>query len=640
MGGLDKNRFNYDGNLDYLSRKKLKSQIDDYFDPDHAMHLSTVLGSSSRSNYNSDDDDDDDSHSSDGGDSSSDDGGDSSASVSSDDGDGDGDDTSGGEGDEEGEEEDEGQEDTHLKMFLENLEADGTSFVLKRNGKPDLKFEGLDEDGDGSCGLDDNVVEEEVSGDFESERRRREGCDLDARSGGGKGKGILREDGIGCSRDVEENGNVDRRVKGVGNGGKKKSFVDKGKGVLGEGVDVVSGKRGGKTVKNVESGKDCLVRNGDCRPVKRREGGVKNVEKKQSIVENKKYRAVEQVDLTKVKRRGKNVDKKSVVENESDSSVQEVNIRLDGKRFSRNVKENGKLERKAKNVQNVRKPNMDYERNNSVEDVDLRPDGRHFPWNVKENGELERRAKDIKNVKREKSYKENARDGSTGELGLRSEKVVEVSYTKKGFLSEKIRAPGPDTDPDYMAFFDNIKEMNGGKLVLDLNGKIIIYGEEDDKSLSDSEVCVLDHAPDCIELNYAPNLNYNAHMEEDDLQCLGSCSAAENPEFRKAVMDILRKPFKLSEYNRLQDDVKRRKLTVRHVDMRSGNTSFQQPTMGKSYLDHYADLKKQFDAFNGDKPKRLNILRGFFFYLKRMADDGKFKPWLDDSCLAIIPRTG
>lgn len=76
-------------------------------------------------------------------------------------------------------------------------------------------------------------------------------------------------------------------------------------------------------------------------------------------------------------------------------------------------------------------------------------------------------------------------------------------------------------------------------------------------------------------------------MEEDDLQCLGSCSAAENPEFRKAVMDVLQKPFNYKEYKRLWDDVKRRKFTERHVDIRSVNKSFQQTTMGKSYLDHY-----------------------------------------------------
>ncbi|KAL8134274.1 uncharacterized protein LOC141712863 [Apium graveolens] len=610
MGCLD------DDDLDDLSRKKLISKIDANFDNDHAMYLTTVLGRSTRTSTTS---------------SSRDDGGDSSYSI--DDGDDDSvSDTSGTSIDDgDGDEEDEGQEDTHLKLFLESIKADGNSYVLKRNGKPDLKFEGLDEDADGSCGFDNieaNVVDRgEVSSDCESERRKGGGNDLDKRRGGTKGKGVLREDGMGNSSVVKQNGNVDRRAKGVGNEEKKNNFVDKGKGILVEEGHAMVGKRGGKTVKNVESGKDRLVGNMEFRLFKRRERDDKNLEKKQSYVDNKNYRSVEQLDLMKVKRRGKNVEKKSVVENESDISVEEAEIRLDGTRFLRNAKENGKLERKVKNVQNVKKRKMEYERNNSVEDAGLRPDDRRSPWPVKENKELKRRAKDV-NVKKVESCKENERDGSIGELGLKLEKLGKVSCKRKRC----------HIDPDYKMFFTHSK-IEEGKLVLDFNGVRVEYGEDDNNSLTDSEVDVLEHAPDCIVSNYAPTLNYSMHMEEDDLQCLGSYSAAENPEFRKAVIDVLRKPYNKKEYERLRDDVKLRKPTERHVDMRSGNTSFQQTTMGKSYLDHYADLKKQFDAFKYDKPRRLNILRGFFFYLKRMADDGKFKPWLDDSCLAIIPRS-
>lgn len=91
-------------------------------------------------------------------------------------------------------------------------------------------------------------------------------------------------------------------------------------------------------------------------------------------------------------------------------------------------------------------------------------------------------------------------------------------------------------------------------------------------------------SPDLIPLLFLIHLK----MEDGDLQCLGSCNPAENPLFRKAVIDILRKPFNNKELERLQYDVKQRKRITRHVDMRSGNTSFQQPKKGKSYLDHYA----------------------------------------------------
>ncbi|WOG97227.1 hypothetical protein DCAR_0416567 [Daucus carota subsp. sativus] len=377
----------------------------------------------------------------------------------------------GGDG-ENGEEDEEGQMDIHLKMFLESIEADGVSYVLKRDGRPDLRFEGMDEDGD--------LVE--LSSNCGSEERGR-GEGLDVRGGGGRGKGVLKGDDVGNS----------------GNG---------------------KTERGGK---------------------------------------EKKYRPVEKVDLTQVKRRGKKVDKQPIFdENESDTSAEEVDVRLEGTRASRKVEEIGKLKRKAKNVE---------EQKSFVEN-------KRYRQNVNGNGKSKRRAENVEDVEREMDFMENERDSSA--LG-----------NVKRCLSEKFK--GKYVEPDYRRFFELCELEGADRLVLvAANGKRVVYGKDDSTSLSDSEVYVLDHAPDCIESTYAPTLNFNAHMEDGDLQCLGSCNPAENPLFRKAVIDILRKPFNNKELERLQYDVKQRKRITRHVDMRSGNTSFQQPKKGKSYLDHYA----------------------------------------------------
>lgn len=112
----------------------------------------------------------------------------------------------------------------------------------------------------------------------------------------------------------------------------------------------------------------------------------------------------------------------------------------------------------------------------------------------------------------------------------------------------------------------------------------------------------------------------------------------ENPKFRKEVMDILRRPYNKEEYKKLRQDVQSRKPIEGHLELRGRTKRFPKDTMGKSYLDHYFDLQRQLDTFKGDQPKKLNILRGFFYYLENMSDDGKFKPWLDESCLAIEPR--
>lgn len=76
-------------------------------------------------------------------------------------------------------------------------------------------------------------------------------------------------------------------------------------------------------------------------------------------------------------------------------------------------------------------------------------------------------------------------------------------------------------------------------------------------------------------------------MEEDDLQCLGGRSKMENPNFRKEVMDILRRPYNKEEYKKLRQDVKSRKPMEGHLELRGRTKRFHKDTMGKSYLDHY-----------------------------------------------------
>lgn len=233
MGSLNKDIFCYsDDDLD-LYRNLMKSgTVVNSFDSCFAMFLKKQLGCSSSSSSSSSSDNSDD-----------DDGGGSSGSDDSSSSDGeDGDDSCGnGENEGEDEDEDEGQADTHMKMFLEKLAVDGTSYVLKRDGKPDIKFEGMDEDEDEDddefCDFNENVVDqEELSGDSESEPRRR-GKDLDVGSGATRDKGILRADGMGNLRNANKNGQIERRDKGVKNVGKKQIFEANEKDSLVEQVD-------------------------------------------------------------------------------------------------------------------------------------------------------------------------------------------------------------------------------------------------------------------------------------------------------------------------------------------------------------------------------------------------------------------
>ncbi|KAL3845487.1 hypothetical protein ACJIZ3_002890 [Penstemon smallii] len=107
-------------------------------------------------------------------------------------------------------------------------------------------------------------------------------------------------------------------------------------------------------------------------------------------------------------------------------------------------------------------------------------------------------------------------------------------------------------------------------------------------------------------------------------------------EFRQRLINILRKPYGREEYKRLLEDFETRKPELRHKDLRGGR-EISCPTgqEGKSYHDRYPDLKEHLLEFKNDKPRCLNLLRGFFFWLQNVFHDGAFIPWQDPECLSI-----
>ncbi|KAK1380567.1 hypothetical protein POM88_027311 [Heracleum sosnowskyi] len=166
---------------------------------------------------------------------------------------------------------------------------------------------------------------------------------------------------------------------------------------------------------------------------------------------------------------------------------------------------------------------------------------------------------------------------------------------------------------------------------------------------SDPELEVLDEDPQCIEWKYTGLADSNVLdasvqiylnlVVDDDLQYIGERSRPENPQFRKDVEGILGRPYDEREYETLWLQVNIRKPMQGYRELRGHLKAYSKDAMGKSYLDEYLDLRGKLDTFETDLPRKLNVLRGFFYYLKNIASDGIFKPWLDESCLAIIPGT-
>ncbi|XP_057773311.1 uncharacterized protein LOC130992618 isoform X2 [Salvia miltiorrhiza] len=185
-------------------------------------------------------------------------------------------------------------------------------------------------------------------------------------------------------------------------------------------------------------------------------------------------------------------------------------------------------------------------------------------------------------------------------------------------------------DPEYDKFHQGLKLVNNHYVYKDEDNEVVynerneelmkVNDDDDDDSCSDLEII------DSTTFYKAIKGSNSHHRDETGLS-----------EFRRKVIAALEKPFDKEEYNKLWRDIKLHKPKERHLDLRCGRER-QVGTQedGKSYLDYYPALDRKLRQVQGDRPKRLNLLRGFFLWIKQPEE---FFPWLDDECLAVCPRS-
>ncbi|KAL1561202.1 hypothetical protein AAHA92_03938 [Salvia divinorum] len=110
--------------------------------------------------------------------------------------------------------------------------------------------------------------------------------------------------------------------------------------------------------------------------------------------------------------------------------------------------------------------------------------------------------------------------------------------------------------------------------------------------------------------------------------------------FRDKVIAALRKPFDIGEYKKRWREIKFQSLKERHIDLRGGRERpIGTQVAGKCYLDYHPALNKKLSQAKAksNRPKQLNLLRGFFLWLEQPEE---FSPWLDKECLAVRPGSG
>ncbi|KAL3513732.1 hypothetical protein ACH5RR_026449 [Cinchona calisaya] len=244
----------------------------------------------------------------------------------------------------------------------------------------------------------------------------------------------------------------------------------------------------------------------------------------------------------------------------------------------------------------------------------------------------------------------------------KSRKVAKVVKSEAAGNVKKINVD--ECDDDYLIYCNNLSIEDNHLVLKYKNSSTIVYEADNyvenvqtNNSAHSVKETIEIHADaggsdpsgdhDCHYLGSPSRESHSSYRDQvmgimekpdDDCHYHGSPSRESHSSFRKEVLSILGRPYDSEEHQMLLQNVQARKSVERNLDLRFGR---EQPYSvnkdGKSYLDHYYDLKRKFQAAKS-KYEQLNLLRGFFFWLQNLTREGAFKPWQDKSCLDVQPQ--
>ncbi|XP_030507117.2 uncharacterized protein LOC115722130 [Cannabis sativa] len=194
-------------------------------------------------------------------------------------------------------------------------------------------------------------------------------------------------------------------------------------------------------------------------------------------------------------------------------------------------------------------------------------------------------------------------------LPKKSDKVEEIELEDEYDQEDE----GDGICEDYHAFLD----------CLEKEGEEIMFDDDDD---DDVQILTMNENPrDVIDID-------NPTLAKD-----GDRSQSQS-RFRKELLEILRSPYDPQQHIELWAEVSHRKRKVKDIMLWGGTKSSNlEDSLGESLLDRYKDFAEQMELAKYDDLKTLNLLRGFFYWLKNLSH-GVLPPWKDPSLLEVIPR--
>ncbi|GLU20668.1 hypothetical protein SLE2022_368560 [Rubroshorea leprosula] len=211
------------------------------------------------------------------------------------------------------------------------------------------------------------------------------------------------------------------------------------------------------------------------------------------------------------------------------------------------------------------------------------------------------------------------------------QETLEEDYEYRTFLAQQAilnppsteqnvcNDPNPDADPDYMIFLQSLKK----------DRKNINRGHSGGKD------CTMDCSFEKDDGRSGASSTSEKAVDYPYWWCLEEEIGSHHSQFREKLMEILSLPYDEREYQLLWKNISNRKPKQRRRELRGREVSYS-GAYGKSYLDYYPAVKEKLQN-EKNRHKALNLLRGFFFWLKNLMHKGAFLPWLDSSCLKVEP---
>ncbi|XP_076885693.1 uncharacterized protein LOC143535286 isoform X2 [Bidens hawaiensis] len=117
-------------------------------------------------------------------------------------------------------------------------------------------------------------------------------------------------------------------------------------------------------------------------------------------------------------------------------------------------------------------------------------------------------------------------------------------------------------------------------------------------------------------------------------------SEVKNKHLKEKLIKILKVPYSEKEYKELSDYIEQEKPVLQLKPLRKGRSrSFAQAGFTKTVLG-YGPRKFQsmLKAAQNDRPKAINLLRMFRFWLEHVPNVDAFQPWNDEDILKVRPR--